>query len=159
VLLDIGLPGMSGLEVVKRLRERSPSLPVLMLSGQAGEVDAVVGLDAGADDYVARPYRVAELMARVRALLRRTTTDGASVNGIRVDASSRRAWQRTDRGEVAYVHRDEDPRDYKVSFAKIHHKLGYQVSMSVPRGIEELIAALDEGRFKDPFDARHRNVP
>ncbi|MFL6138152.1 MAG: response regulator transcription factor [Frankiaceae bacterium] len=92
VVLDIGLPGMDGLEVCKRLREHSPTLPVLMLSGRAEEVDAVVGLDAGADDYVTKPFRLAELLARVRALLRRSSADTAVVNGVRLDVSSRRAW-------------------------------------------------------------------
>jgi DNA-binding response OmpR family regulator len=92
VVLDIGLPGMDGLEVCKRLREHSPLIPVLMLSGRAEEVDAVVGLDAGADDYVTKPFRLAELLARVRALLRRSGADTTVVNGVRLDVSSRRAW-------------------------------------------------------------------
>jgi nucleoside-diphosphate-sugar epimerase len=64
-----------------------------------------------------------------------------------------------DTGEVSYVHRDEDPRDYKVSFDKIRATLGYQVTMTVPEGIAEVIEALDAGRFPDSFDARYRNVP
>jgi DNA-binding response OmpR family regulator len=84
---------MDGLEVCKRLREHSPTLPVLMLSGRAEEVDAVVGLDAGADDYVTKPFRLAELLARVRALLRRSSVEAAAVNGVRLDVSSRRAWR------------------------------------------------------------------
>src|SRR4051794_30251949 len=67
--------------------------------------------------------------------------------------------EQTDRGEVMYVRRDEDPRDYKVSFDKIHAALGYEVTMTVPTGITELIAALDAGRFPDAFDARYRNIP
>ncbi|MFZ2050170.1 MAG: NAD(P)-dependent oxidoreductase [Solirubrobacteraceae bacterium] len=64
-----------------------------------------------------------------------------------------------DRGKVSYVHRDEDPRDYKVSFDKIRAELGFETLMTVPDGIAEVIAALDEGRFGDPFDSRYRNVP
>jgi nucleoside-diphosphate-sugar epimerase len=67
--------------------------------------------------------------------------------------------EQTDRGEVAYVHRDEDPRDYKVSFEKIRARLGYEVTMTVPKGIGEVIAELDAGRFPDSFDVRYRNVP
>jgi nucleoside-diphosphate-sugar epimerase len=66
---------------------------------------------------------------------------------------------RLDRGEVVYVHRDEDPRDYKVSFEKIRDRLGYGVTMTVPAGIGEVIEALDAGRFPDSFDVRYRNVP
>jgi nucleoside-diphosphate-sugar epimerase len=63
------------------------------------------------------------------------------------------------RGNVSFVHRDEDPRDYKVSFAKIHDRLGFEVEMRVPDGVREVAAGLDEGAFGDPFDARHRNTP
>jgi nucleoside-diphosphate-sugar epimerase len=65
----------------------------------------------------------------------------------------------TDRGEVSYVQRSEDPRDYKVSFEKIRSQLGYEVTMTVPTGIAEVIEALDAGRFPDSFDARYRNIP
>jgi nucleoside-diphosphate-sugar epimerase len=64
-----------------------------------------------------------------------------------------------DTGEVRYVARDEDPRDYKVSFEKIRTALGFQPAMTVPTGIAELIAALGEGRFADPWDRRYRNIP
>jgi nucleoside-diphosphate-sugar epimerase len=64
-----------------------------------------------------------------------------------------------DRGRVSYVHRDEDPRDYKVSFDKIRSELGFQTLMTVPDGIAEVIAALDAAQFGDPFDGRYRNVP
>jgi nucleoside-diphosphate-sugar epimerase len=65
----------------------------------------------------------------------------------------------TARGTVAFVHRDEDPRDYKVSFAKIARVLGCEPKMTVPTGVAEIIAALDAGRFGDPFDRRHTNTP
>jgi nucleoside-diphosphate-sugar epimerase len=67
--------------------------------------------------------------------------------------------RQTARGEVAYVRREEDPRDYKVSFDKIRAQLGYEVTMTVPTGIAELIAALDAGDFPDAFDGRYRNIP
>ena len=63
------------------------------------------------------------------------------------------------RGKVSYVHRDEDPRDYKVSFEKIRSQLGFETLMTVPDGIGEIAAALDTGTFGDPFDARYRNIP
>jgi DNA-binding response OmpR family regulator len=96
VLLDLGLPDIDGIDVCRRLRTDHPSLPVLMLTARTDEVDTVVGLDAGADDYVTKPFRLAELLARVRALLRRSTAPGAgelSVAGVRVDPASRRAWR------------------------------------------------------------------
>jgi nucleoside-diphosphate-sugar epimerase len=64
-----------------------------------------------------------------------------------------------DRGHVSFVHRDEDPRDYKVSFDKIRAQLGFETLMTVPDGIREVIAALDAGSFDDPFDAKYRNTP
>jgi DNA-binding response OmpR family regulator len=93
VVLDIGLPGMDGLEVCRRMRAEGQGTPVLVLTARADEVDTVVGLDAGADDYVTKPFRLAELLARVRAMLRRGTGDSATtVQGVRIDAESRRAW-------------------------------------------------------------------
>jgi nucleoside-diphosphate-sugar epimerase len=63
-----------------------------------------------------------------------------------------------DRGRVSFVHRDEDPRDYKVSFDKIARVLGFDPAMTVADGVAEIVAALDSGRFRDPFDRRHRNT-
>jgi nucleoside-diphosphate-sugar epimerase len=65
----------------------------------------------------------------------------------------------TDSGEVVYIHRDEDPRDYKVSFDKIRSVLNFETEMTVPTGIAELLDALAQERFGDPFDARYRNIP
>ena len=64
-----------------------------------------------------------------------------------------------DRGTVSFVQRDEDPRDYKVSFDKIARVLGFRPAMTVTKGVAEIVAALDAGRFRDPYDVRHRNVP
>ena len=64
-----------------------------------------------------------------------------------------------DRGNVSYVRRDEDPRDYKVSFAKIHDRLGFEPDMRVPDGVREIAKGLDDEAFGDPFDPRHRNTP
>jgi DNA-binding response OmpR family regulator len=94
LVLDLGLPGMDGLEVCRRLRSEGSALPVLVLTARADEVDTVVGLDAGADDYVTKPFRLAELLARVRALLRRGAAELAAqgVKDVRIDVDSRRAW-------------------------------------------------------------------
>jgi two-component system OmpR family response regulator len=73
LILDLNLPKMSGLEVLKRLRSRSRELPVLILTAQSGVEARVRGLDLGADDYLAKPFALEELKARVRALTRRTT--------------------------------------------------------------------------------------
>src|ERR687885_521876 len=76
LLLDIGLPGFDGLEVCRRVRDFS-SLPIIILTAKAAEADKVAGLDAGADDYLAKPFGPPELLARVRAALRRARLAGA----------------------------------------------------------------------------------
>ena len=70
VILDLRLPGLAGTEVCRRLREQSP-VPIVMLTAKSAEVDRVLGLEIGADDYVAKPFSMAELIGRVRAILRR----------------------------------------------------------------------------------------
>lgn len=71
MLLDLGLPDMDGLDVARNARNQGYDFPILILTARSEEVDMVVGLDVGADDYVTKPFRLAELLARVRALLRR----------------------------------------------------------------------------------------
>ena len=72
VLLDLNLPGMSGLDLFREMRRLRPSVPVVMLTSRAEEIDRVLGLELGADDYVTKPFSPRELAARVRAVLRRT---------------------------------------------------------------------------------------
>src|SRR5262245_48524602 len=72
LLLDVMLPGMSGFEICKALREARNTVPILMLTAKGQEIDKVVGLELGADDYVTKPFGVRELLARILALLRRT---------------------------------------------------------------------------------------
>jgi len=84
---------LDGLEVCRRLRADGSTLPILVLTARAEEVDTVVGLDAGADDYVTKPFRLAELLARARALLRRGVVDSSSAEPfVRIDIGARRAW-------------------------------------------------------------------
>jgi two-component system, OmpR family, response regulator RegX3 len=83
VLLDLMLPGMSGTDVCKQLRARS-SVPVIMVTARDSEIDKVVGLELGADDYVTKPYSARELIARIRAVLRRgaDADDAGTVDGV-----------------------------------------------------------------------------
>ncbi|MDP9221891.1 MAG: response regulator transcription factor [Actinomycetota bacterium] len=92
IVLDLGLPGMDGLEVCRQVRAMGSDVPVLVLTARADEVDTVVGLDAGADDYVTKPFRLAELLARVRALLRRGGGESDRPPAVRIDQHGRRAF-------------------------------------------------------------------
>jgi two-component system response regulator RegX3 len=74
VLLDVMLPRVSGLDVCRQIRAQS-TVPIIMVTAKSGEIDTVVGLEVGADDYVTKPYRIRELVARIRALLRRANGD------------------------------------------------------------------------------------
>lgn len=102
LLLDLGLPDVDGLEVCRRVRSDGYAGGVIILTARDAELDRVVGLDLGADDYMVKPFTLAELLARTRALLRRTTSTPSGVDhagsrpgparGLRVDEQARRVW-------------------------------------------------------------------
>ena len=87
VILDLGLPDIGGIAILKQLRERHPALPILLLTSRTAEVDKVLGLEIGADDYLTKPFSVRELTARVRSMLRRKRAYQASVTGDEGDSS------------------------------------------------------------------------
>lgn len=100
LILDLGLPKMSGLEVLKRLRSRSSQVPVLILTALDGTGDRVKGLDLGADDYMVKPFQLPELLARARALIRRSQAVSSSeirIGALNIDLGRRSA----DAGGVA----------------------------------------------------------
>jgi two-component system, OmpR family, response regulator len=108
IVLDIMLPGMDGLEVTRRLRASSHWTPVLLLTARDAIDDRVVGLDAGADDYLVKPFSFAELAARVRALVRRGQVERPTVlevGDLRLDPARRRAWR-------ADVELDLSPKEF-----------------------------------------------
>jgi DNA-binding response OmpR family regulator len=94
VVLDLGLPDMDGLDVCRRIRQVDPLLPVVMLTARQTEIDIVMGLDAGAVDYIAKPFRLAEMLARLRVQLRREVATGSTieVGELTIDANARRAF-------------------------------------------------------------------
>jgi two-component system OmpR family response regulator len=99
IVLDVMLPGISGFETCRKLRNAGIWTPVLMLTARDGVGDRVAGLDAGADDYLAKPFSFAELFARLRALVRRAGVERPTelvVDDLRLDPATRRVW----RGEV-----------------------------------------------------------
>jgi two-component system, OmpR family, response regulator RegX3 len=99
VLLDVMLPKLSGIEVCRQLRKKSQT-PIIMVTAKGAEIDTVVGLEVGADDYVTKPYRIRELVARMRAVLRRVpgaessvslmTPEALSVDGVQLDPAQHR---------------------------------------------------------------------
>ena len=94
VLLDIGLPGIDGFEVLRRLRERDTTLPVIMLTARTSLSDTVAGLDSGANDYMPKPFKFDELLARIRVRLRdagQTSASSLSVGTVSLDLHTRRA--------------------------------------------------------------------
>jgi DNA-binding response OmpR family regulator len=106
VILDLGLPDVDGIDVCRRLRTARPELAILILTARDHELDVVTGLDAGADDYLIKPFHLSELLARVRAHLRRgAATEPVDLaaplhaGDVTVDRAARRAWRRGD--EVA----------------------------------------------------------
>ena len=96
IVLDVMLPGLSGFETCKRLRTAGVWSPVLMLTARDGVEDRVAGLDAGADDYLTKPFSFAELLARLRALSRRGSSERPvelAVDDLRLDPATRRVWR------------------------------------------------------------------
>ncbi len=94
-VLDLGLPGMDGFQVLRRLRERKPQAPVLILTARDALEDRVKGLDLGADDYMTKPFELPELEARIRALLRRSNWGNSELiqlGGLSFDVSGRRVY-------------------------------------------------------------------
>jgi DNA-binding response OmpR family regulator len=96
VVLDLMLPGMTGLEVLRRLRAKSP-VPVLILTARGDDIDRILGLEIGADDYVPKPFNPRELIARIRAILRRSsrvpaTADPVVMGDLRLDPQAREVW-------------------------------------------------------------------
>ena len=111
MILDLGLPDIDGLEVCRRVRAGGYGGGVLILTARGGELDRVVGLDVGADDYMSKPFGLAELLARTRALLRRSggqpSEPAASAEpGLRIDTHARRVW--VDDREVALTTKEFD---------------------------------------------------
>src|ERR1700755_1165625 len=93
IILDVMMPRMSGLDVCKQLKAKRPSIPIIMLTARGQEVDKVVGLELGADDYVTKPFSIRELLARVKAVLRRAQTlpkeqDRYTFGDVKVDLKS-----------------------------------------------------------------------
>jgi DNA-binding response OmpR family regulator len=93
VVLDLGLPDIDGIEVCRHLRASHEWLPIIVLTARRDELDIVEGFEAGADDYMTKPFRLSELLARIRARVRAVTATRLESEDITIDVAARRAWQ------------------------------------------------------------------
>jgi two-component system response regulator PhoP len=95
-VIDLGLPGLSGIEIIKTLRQRGKTLPILILTARGRWQDKVEGLEAGADDYLVKPFQMEELLARLKALLRRaagaTHNNSLELGPLKLELASQKAW-------------------------------------------------------------------
>jgi two-component system OmpR family response regulator len=115
IVLDIMLPGRNGYEICRDLRQQGDWTPMLMLTAKDGDLDEAEALDTGADDYLTKPVSFPVLVARIRALLRRTTGRSpapVNVGDLRVDPGARRAWRNDD--EIAVTTREFDVLEFLV---------------------------------------------
>ncbi len=118
VVLDLGLPRLEGLAVLKRWRANGRQMPVLVLTARGLWAERVEGIDAGADDYLVKPFRMEELVARVRALIRRSARHGAAV----FEAGALSLDTRTMRVSVDGLPVSVSPLEYRLLAYLIHHK-------------------------------------
>lgn len=119
VLLDWMMPGLTGVEVCRRLRATGATMPVILLTAKDGIEDRVAGLDAGADDYVVKPFSIEELLARVRAHLRRNSSEGPE-SFLFEDLSLNRQTREVKRGDraIELTAKEFDLLDYLISHPK-----------------------------------------
>ncbi len=105
IVLDVMMPGIDGLGVCRLLRAEGDQIPILMLTARVETADRVAGLDAGADDYVPKPYEIDEVLARLRALLRRSTSNDDNqdlrIGDLRLSPAARRVWRGADEIELS----------------------------------------------------------
>ena len=125
VVLDINLPGLGGLEILRRLRRRGDAVPVILLTARGDTGDRVAGLDAGADDYLVKPFEMDEFEARTRALLRRRNLDYVSLDRIGALTFDRSARQLLANGQAIRI-----PRRELATFECLLERRGRLVSKS-----------------------------
>jgi DNA-binding response OmpR family regulator len=166
IILDIMLPKLSGLDVCKRVREQGVTTPIIMLTAKSEEIDKVLGLELGADDYVTKPFGVRELLARVKAILRRaegitaTPLDRMIIGSLDLDFS---AYTATRDGEPLSL----TPKEFEIMRHLWHHRnktvtrddlltqvWGYDASIST-RTVDNFILKLRQKIEKDPAAPKH----
>ncbi len=166
VLLDIMLPDVNGIEVCKQIRARVPQLPIIMLTAKDAEIDKVVGLEVGADDYVTKPFSMRELLARVKAQLRRATQPAAEApQACRIGESdvdfTRQELTRGDRREALTTHETAllqllaANRGQPVSRKRIYQEIWGIEATPSNRAADNYIARLRAKLETEPAAPRH----
>ena len=165
VLLDVMLPAMSGFDVCRRARADGVQTPIIMLTARGEESDRVLGLDVGADDYVTKPFAVRELLARVRAVLRRTQPSSGALDAVRTEglAIDFRSYEARRDGEpLALTRKEFGVLRYLASRAGevirrdelLGQVWGYESDVST-RTVDNHIASLRQKLEMDPRSPRH----
>ncbi len=165
IVLDLMLPRLSGYELCRKLRAEGVNTPILMLTARGEEADRVLGLDLGADDYVTKPFSVRELMARVRALLRRTATGSGLPNelefdDVRVDFAryeATRAGRKVEltRKEFGLLRLLAAKEGAVVTRDELLEKVWGYDAMPTTRTVDNHLAALRAKLEKDPAEPQH----
>ena len=164
VLLDIGLPGMDGLDALRHLR-RQANLPVIFVTARRRELEQVLGLELGADDYVTKPFSITELLARVRAVLRRTTSrppteDTVRIGDLEVDFKLHQA--RREKRRVEFTAREFELLRYFVQHKGkvvtreqiLNEVWGYE-EFPTTRTIDNFVAKLRQKIERAPHEPEH----
>ena len=165
LLLDIMLPGINGYDICRKLKQEKPGLPIIMITARGTEVDKVAGLDLGADDYMTKPFSIPELLARIRAVFRRTLDTSSEVHtysfsNVSIDFKKYQAF--VDEREVKLSSREYAIMKYFIEHEGevIHrHELldkvwGYDVTPST-RTVDNFILDLRKKFEKDPGNPKH----
>ncbi|MFO7935630.1 MAG: response regulator transcription factor [Bacteroidales bacterium] len=165
LLLDLMLPGLNGYEICRKVKQKKPSLPVLMLTARGSEMDKVSGLDTGADDYITKPFSLPELLARIRASFRRITNESTvpeifTFGNIKLDFNKLQAFNGDK--EISMSAREFDILEYLIRHegeAVHRHDLlnevwGYE-AMPTTRTVDNFILDLRKKLEQDPAKPRH----
>jgi len=163
ILLDVMMPGMSGLDVCKKAREKGVSTPILLLTAKSEEMDKVLGLELGADDYVTKPFGLRELLARIKAILRRgeiktpsdvTTIGKLSVNFDNYTSSNAAGPVRMSHKEYEILHYLLQQKNEIVTrYDLLQHVWGYEESPTT-RTVDNFIVKLRQKIEEDPNDPK-----